>query len=213
MGGNAFPEFNTIRLNATDYNIMVTKCINLLFSQFTYPKNRFRIIESYRNKDSFGDLDILWCGNEISPDDICNALGAICYKQNKSVVSYAMPIDNNVFQVDLINVDEKHLMSAYSYFAFNDLGNLLGRIFHRAGFKLGHKGMLYVVREPDNYSHVIDEIEVTSSWKEALEFAGYDYNVWLKGFDDLEDMFRFVVSSPYFDKKIFSLEPIEDGKE
>ena len=96
-------------------------------------------------------------------------------------MSYAVPTDDDgsIFQVDLIRVDCRHMESAFSYFAFNDLGNLLGRIFHRAGFKLGHKGMCYVVREEGNQSNAIKEIEVTTSWKEALEFAGYDFmRVW-----------------------------------
>jgi hypothetical protein len=127
--------------------------------------------------------------------------------KNGPVVSYALNLfDDEIFQVDLIHVDCKHLESAASYFAFNDLGNLLGRIFHRAGFKLGHKGMLYVVREEGNSSHALKEIEVTRSWKEALEFAGYDFNRWLKGFDDLEDVFRYTVSIPLANRTIFRLD-------
>jgi hypothetical protein len=127
--------------------------------------------------------------------------------KNGPVVSYALNLfDDVIFQVDLINVDCKHLESAASYFAFNDLGNLLGRIFHRAGFKLGHKGMLYVVREEGNSSHALKEIEVTRSWKEALEFAGYDFNRWLEGFDDLEDVFRYAVSIPLANRTIFRLD-------
>lgn len=212
MGGKAFPNLKTVRLGKNEFEVMVNLCLSSLTTRF--PENEFRGIVSYRNKETFGDLDILWCGPQQNIDNVCGTLGAIKYFDNGPVVSYAVPIDaDQIFQVDLIRVDCRHMESAFSYFAFNDLGNLLGRIFHRAGFKLGHKGMLLVVREDGNQSHALAEIEVTSSWKEALEFAGYDFERWSKGFDDLEDVFKFVVSSPYFDKKIFSLEPIEDGKE
>lgn len=212
MGGHAFPEFRTRRLDKIEFMDVSVASMNKLKSSF--PSNHFEPVVSYRNKESFGDLDIIWCGENITPEEMCRALGAIKLVKNGPVTSYALRLnEDEIFQVDLIHVDCKHLQSAASYFAYNDLGNLLGRIFHRAGFKLGHKGLLYVVREEGNSSHALKEIEVTSSWKEALEFAGYNFDRWLAGFDELEDVFQFVASSPYFDKKIFSLEPIEDGKE
>jgi hypothetical protein len=47
---------------------------------------------------------------------------------------------------------------------------------------------------------------VTRSWKEALEFAGYDFNRWLEGFDELEDVFRYAVSIPLANRTIFRLD-------
>lgn len=212
MGGHAFPEFKTRRLDQIGFMTVATACMGRL--EIEFPSNHFQPVVSYRNKETFGDLDIIWCGDMIATEDMCKALKAIEFVKNGPVTSFALRLnEDEIFQVDLIYVDCKHLESSASYFAFNDLGNLLGRIFHRAGFKLGHKGMLYVVREEGNSSHALKEVEVTRSWKEALEFAGYDFNRWLEGFDELEDVFQFVASSPYFDKKIFSLEPIEDGKE
>lgn len=208
MGGKAFPNLKATRLDKDAFDSMGSFCLSNLTKRF--PENKFRGIVSYRNKETFGDLDILWCGPEQNIENICGALGAIRYFDNGPVVSYAVPTDSdNIFQVDLIRVSCRHMESAFSYFAFNDLGNLLGRIFHRAGFKLGHKGMLLVVREEGNQSHALAEIEVTTSWKEALEFAGYDFERWLEGFDELEDVFRFVVSSPYFDKRLFSLNSLD----
>lgn len=205
MGGKAFPNLKTTRLDRYEFDAMSKACIAVLQSRFT--ENEFRCIESYRNKETFGDLDILWCGPDQDIENICGALGAIRYLNNGPVVSYAVPTDNdNVFQVDLIRVDCRHMESAFSYFAYNDLGNLLGRIFHRAGFKLGHKGMLFVVREEGNQSHVLAEIEVTTSWKEALEFAGYDFEHWSEGFDELEDVFRFAMSIPTANRTIFRLD-------
>lgn len=208
MGGKAFPLLQTIRLNKSQYDAVASSCLEKLNTAF--PDGEFRIIESYREKETFGDLDILWCGAAASATEIRDTLKAIDHQPNGPVTSFAVPISSDsIFQVDLIRVDCKHLESAASYFAFNDLGNLLGRIFHRAGFKLGHKGMLFVVREEGNSSHAIKEIEVTCSWKEALEFAGYDFNRWLEGFKELEDVFRFVVSSPYFDKRLFALNSLD----
>lgn len=205
MGGHAFPEFKTRRLDQIGFMTVATACMSRL--EIGFPDNHFQPVVSYRNKETFGDLDIIWCGDHITPEDMSKALKAIELVKNGPVTSFALRLnEDEIFQVDLIKVDCKHLESAASYFAFNDLGNLLGRIFHRAGFKLGHKGMLYVVREEGNNSHALKEIEVTRSWKEALEFAGYDFNRWLEGFDELEDVFRYAVSIPLANRTIFRLD-------
>lgn len=205
MGGKAFPQLNTIRLGREQFTGIAAECLSKLKTRF--PSNEFRLIESFRDKTSFGDLDILWCGDPQNAEDMCGALGAIRLVKNGPVVSFALPVgDDSVFQVDLIRVACRHMDSAFSYFAFNDLGNLLGRIFHRAGFKLGHKGMCFVIREKGNSSHVVEEVEVTSDWKAALEFAGYDHSRWLEGFDSLEDVFEFAVSTPTANRTIFRLD-------
>lgn len=205
MGGHAFPEFKTRRLDKIGFMTVATACMSRL--EIKFPSNHFQPVVSYRNKETFGDLDIIWCGDHIATEDMCKALKAIEFVKNGPVTSFALRLnEDEIFQVDLIYVDCKHLESSASYFAFNDLGNLLGRIFHRAGFKLGHKGMLYVVREEGNSSHALKEVEVTRSWKEALEFAGYDFDRWLEGFDELEDVFRFAVSIPLANRTIFRLD-------
>ena len=205
MGGHAFPKFKTRRLNPNEFMAVTTACMGRLETRF--PNHCFQPVVSYRNKDSFGDLDIIWCGDGITADDMQKTLKAEAFVKNGPVMSFAIRMnEEEVFQVDLIHVGTEHLESAASYFAFNDLGNLLGRIFHRAGFKLGHKGLLYVVREKGNFSNALEEIEVTRSWKETLEFAGYDYNRWLEGFDELEDVFRYTVSIPLANRTIFRLD-------
>lgn len=205
MGGHAFPEFKTRRLDQIGFMTVATACMGRL--EIEFPSNHFQPVVSYRNKETFGDLDIIWCGDHIATEDMCKALKAIDFVKNGPVTSFALRLnEDEIFQVDLIYVDCKHLESSASYFAFNDLGNLLGRIFHRAGFKLGHKGMLYVVREEGNFSNALREVEVTRSWKEALEFAGYDFNRWLEGFDELEDVFRYAVSIPLANRTIFRLD-------
>lgn len=92
------------------------------------------------------------------------------------------------------------------HFSYNDLGNLLGRIYHRAGFKFGHKGLQFIIREDGNSSHVLKEITLTTCFVEALDFVGYNYKRWTRGFDTLEDVFKFAVSIPLANRTIFRLE-------
>lgn len=215
MGGNAFPKLSDriVRLSAPDFIIFQDKTVNKLRQMDgENPRAIFLEIISYHNKPSFGDLDIIYTQfleNSIlpSPTDFMEALGAVDMVRNGPVTSYAVPYKKDkLFQVDLIRVGIDEFDSAYSYFAYNDLGNLLGRIFHRAGFKLGHTGMAYVIRNEQESSHVLKEVVVTHSWKLALEFAGYDYLTWLQGFDELHDVFQYVVTNPLANRTIFRLD-------
>jgi DNA integrity scanning protein DisA with diadenylate cyclase activity len=79
-------------------------------------------------------------------------------------------------------------------------------VAHRLGFKFGHNGFYYVLREPGNNSHVLQEILISTSFKEALEFLEFDYSTYLKGFQTLEDIFQFVIANPHFNKEIYLLE-------
>lgn len=205
MGGKAFPNLKTARLDKNGFMTVATACMARLERQF--PDNQFKVIDSYRSKESFGDLDILWCGPSIERESMRQALKASHTQPNGPVTSFAIPLNEEmIFQVDLIHVQCNEMESASSYFAFNDLGNLLGRIFHRMGLKLGHKGLCFVVREDGNDSHAIKEVVLTRSWKEALEFVGYDFETWQKGFDTLEDVFRFAVNNPLANRTIFRLD-------
>lgn len=218
MGGNAFPEFKDriVRLDAGSFMAFQRDALDKLRKMDAKnPRAVYSEIISYKSKPSFGDLDILYTsfrkeGELPAADEFAAALGAVGVMKNGPVTSFAVPVNgNSMFQVDLIRVGYDEFASAFSYFAYNDLGNLLGRVFHRAGFKLGHTGMSFVIRDEKNSSHVAKEVVVTRSWKKALEFAGYDFEKWLEGFDTLEDVFRFVVSSPYFDKRLFALNSLD----
>lgn len=125
MGGKAFSNLKNVRLDKDEFETFSNACSIKL--ETVFPENEFRTIVSFRNKESFGDLDILWCGPAQSIESMCRTLGAIAVFDNGPVVSYAVPIDidDSIFQVDLIRVDCRHMESAFSYFAFNDLGNLL----------------------------------------------------------------------------------------
>ena len=72
-------------------------------------------------------------------------------------------LNSNVFsfeldghQVDLIFTEKKFYESALVYFANNDFSNLIGRIAHKHGFKYGHCGLVYVMRDGDCILSIIE---------------------------------------------------------
>lgn len=215
MGGNAFPKLKEqiVRLDAPEFKAFQRETLSKLRKMSGHsPRAVFSEIISYKNKPSFGDLDVIYTeyldDSAIpTPDEMKIVLDAVAMVRNGPVTSYAVPCGKDrLFQVDLIRVKLDEFDSAFCYFAYNDLGNLLGRIFHRAGFKLGHTGMSFVIRDEQNSSHVAKEVIVTRSWIEALEFAGYDTYKWTEGFDTLEDIFRYAVSIPLANRTIFRLD-------
>jgi hypothetical protein len=112
-------------------------------------------------------------------------------------------LEDNVFQVDLIAQDSSGYGFARNYFAFNDLGNLIGRVAHKQGLSHGHEGLRYYVRDG---SHLLGDILLTQDYDEALEFLGYDAKRYAQGFDTLEDIYQYAASTPYFNVDIFLLD-------
>lgn len=195
MGGKAIK--NAIRLNAIDYRDVSTRLTNTL----RLGNVPHFVIPAYKDKESFGDCDIVY--TESNEQFLLNILNHTEVVKNGDVTSIGVKYgDTGVFQVDLIKVPPEDLLFAYHYFSFNDLGNLIGRIAHFAGFKFGHQGLLYMFRDENNPDQMIKEIVVTKNYSEALKFLGYQFR---SHFSSLEDIFLYVINNKYFNKNIYLL--------
>lgn len=206
MGGNAIKKFGpSKRLPSSEYDELALDILATLSRENVTP----RLIQSYHTKPDHGDMDILVPGAfhyYNSPADVMTLLNAVGSVKNGSVTSYAIPYHDELFQLDLITVPEKHIEFAERYFSYNDLGNLLGRVAHRMGFKLGHLGLNYVLRDNTLTTHVIGEATITNSWDEAIEFLGYSAERYSNGFETPIDIFEYTLSSPFASREIYLLE-------
>ena len=208
MGGNVFKnEIEVSRLDKETYHTESKKILEnleLLFGD----SYKFSIVRSYKQKPSFGDLDIIYTQRDTQNVNIIESLKIFInnpklYFKNGDVFSFIYFINNEIpFQIDLIKVQPDEYDFASSYFSYNDLGNLLGRIFHKAGFKLGHNGLWYILRDS---TYVIKEFRVSNNWNESLEFIEY-FNYFNIDFNTLEDIFAYTINNPFFNKKIYLLE-------
>ena len=130
MGGNVFSKtHDTVRLNRMGLD-MVANSIK------TVMKNALCSIELYdipfyEEKSSFGDLDVVAVAK---PDVIIDELkyaGVQDISRNGNVVSFLAGIAGGHFQVDIICFPtQEQAKTAVNYFAYNDLGNLTGRLYH-----------------------------------------------------------------------------------
>ena len=200
MGGNAIKTVPIRRYQAEEYFALeneVRKKFQDHFHTNAYP------ILAYRNKESFGDMDILVQAEHLPPRWVETVVALFDSKEhhkNGNVLSF----EYKEFQIDLIVTPLVELVSSAQYFAYNDLGNLIGRVAHSMGLKLGHDGLTYKFMGAERY--VFKEIKLLDDWEQILPVLGYDWNRYQRGFDTLEDIFEFVVSSPFFNKSIYALE-------
>lgn len=207
MGGNAL-SCASVRLTKKNYERMADSCVAKL--RALYPSGRVEAIQSYRSKESHGDLDVLVTAPGYDPFKAAAALDAVEVVRNGPVTSIGVVVrpevphrDGNVFQVDLVSIDAPSFDYSRCYYAFNDLGNLIGRTAHAAGLSHKHNGLWFYLRDGD---YKFREILLTRDYHVALAFLGYDVDRFRAGFDGLEDIFWYVANSAYFNSAIYLLE-------
>lgn len=209
MGGNAL-QAQSVRLPAARYHGVERALVQLLRQRF--PARRIEAIIAYADKPDFGDLDILVeDGAAYDPALLAAALGATEIVANGDVTSVGVQLEEGIFQVDLIKTAAASFDFAARYFGYNDFGNLVGRVAHKFGAKFGHLGLLYQLRDPDTSSHQIAQLSITADFDTALTLLGYDaarYEAMrsARQFRTLDDIFRFVIASPYVNRDIYLLD-------
>ena len=197
MGGNALKNTNTRRYAATEYYALY-KGLAQQINTALRPAD-LALIPSYRAKETFGDMDILYSGNAFDPNMVKSVFSPTEIVSNGEVISF----DYQELQIDLINT--KTMGYSLAYYSYNDLGNLIGKLARRFGLKHGHTGLRLPLRYGD---HFTAEILVTTNHREALEFLDLDVDRFDAGFEDLQEIFEYVASSRYFNPNAYKLENI-----
>jgi hypothetical protein len=205
MGGNALKTVAVHRLSAHEYASLSGRVLAVL--QAELPAARPHLVRSVRNKADFGDMDVLVDRAGLPADpasELRRLFGSREVVHNGPV--YSGEVDG--FQLDLVTVESAHYAASVDYFAWNDAGNLMGRVARRLGFKYGHSGLTYQLRDGD---YLVSDVEVSSDIPRVFAFLGYDapgadHAAYQSGFDALEDMFVFVSKSRFFDPTAYALE-------
>lgn len=224
MGGNALKNAVTERKSKVDYERIMGEVKAGLHDLF--PATNFAGIQAYADKADFGDGDILICDDHLPKDWIAqvqkrfdpkqvfiNRIGArpLSFDRNEPIPVidndiFAVSFDYEKFQIDLVVVQEKIFRIAQVYYSYNDLGNFMGRIADRMGFKYGWDGLTYMVRKPGDMTITMGKVHVTMDPQLIFEFLGYDIERYKEGFSTMEEVYEFAASSPYFHRSIYALE-------
>ncbi len=163
----------------------------------------FAEIPYYREKDSFGDMDILVRTPFKSGDYevFRKALNVEHFVMNSGVMSCLV----DELQIDIIPMPAEDFDSALVYYSFNDLGNLMGKIFHKFGLKYGHRGLTLPLRDGD---HEFKELTISKDYRRIFEFIGLDWVRFVQGFNNLKEIYDFVKGSKYFTPSLFAYESL-----
>jgi hypothetical protein len=157
----------------------------------------YRIPRYYATKPDFGDMDVIIKLTDSATwqnlrQEFVTDLGVTETKSAGSVFSTVY----QGLQVDYFTAAPEFLESTYNYLSFNDLGNLVGKICRRFNLKYGEEGLAYVFRrQGGNYKK---DLKISTDFVEICGFLQLDYTQWQQGFDELADMFDWVIASPYF---------------
>lgn len=201
MGGQALKNTATRRYLKDEF-LDITPQIKIKLEKY------FKFVDMpkyYNDKDSFGDADFI-CS--LPHDNIPFVkLQDFLYSEfnynelykNGDVYSF----DYKELQVDVILMSYENYDTALKYMAFNDLGNLTGKIFHKFGLKWGHNGLTYVFRTQDKR---LGEIVLCTDHRKSLKFIDLCPDRYDKGFNNLQEIFEYVTSSKYFNPEFFKYE-------
>lgn len=110
-------------------------------------------------------------------------------------------------QIDIIKVKSSEWETTRTYYAYNDLGNLMGRVSREMGFRYGSQGLFYSYKS--KYGFYSQDVIVSMDVCKIFLFLGFDYERFEMGFETLEDVFDFVISSRYFSVSIFQYENLD----
>lgn len=206
MGGNALKETHGLeskRMNLIQYNDLKENVSKFLDNMDV----NYRHVNSYHNKSDFGDLDVVVSRENNAVDLIRNYLriGGLPmtdeFREPQNVDIVSTLVDQH--QIDFIFVNPEQLESASTYYSYNDIWNLLGKVIKTHDYKLGWQGLLYTYR---NGNHFKEDIVLTHDLMVALEVMGLSVERYKQGFDTYEDMFDFVITCKAFDASKFAFE-------
>lgn len=200
MGGQALKNTPTRRYQPAEYEALKTEVLALL--QADFPERKMAAIPAYRSKASFGDLDILFEQTDLSLD-LAQYLQQRFQPKELVRNSHVLSFEFREFQIDLIGSTSTDFDISLHYFSWNDLGNIVGRLYHKMGFKYGHDGLHFLFKA-DNYQ--FGELCLSKDIEQILAFANLSPERFLAGFDTLEEIFRYASSSSFFNKDIYLLE-------
>jgi len=184
MGGNALKNVVTRRYARAEYYILKQRILNKLqghIDQYDVPKE-------FPSKESFGDLDVLMvCPSSIKIRNLIQELfHPTEINHNGDVYSF----DFEEFQIDFILVSKEQFENAIVYFSYSDLGGLIGNICHKIGLKYGIQGLWMNVHTKEfDPTTTSTKLILSRNVQQIFDFLGYDYERYMKGFENENEFF------------------------
>jgi hypothetical protein len=161
------------------------------------------IPESFLDKEDYGDIDFVLPYPIMDKEEV---------KQLFSITDDDIHINTSVVSINYMGVQcdlcfhsEENVLTAYQYMRNSDCSNMVGVMFRDSlGYRLTHKGLVYPVK----FAHddALGEVLVSKNFRKILEFIDLDYDQWLTGFKNPEELFSWITKSKYFNAEAFKFE-------
>ena len=206
MGGRALKQYGieTERKSTKDFIRIGNEITKKLKSDFDITT---AVVKCFHNKADHGDLDLLIKVDHELHNKNINFVNYIketfkprAVHGNGAVYSF----DYENFQIDFIPMKESNWEIAQVYYSYDPLGNAMGKTFHKFNLSYGWDGLKYKYRNFNGRnSH---DIAISKDPRKIFEFGGFDYDRYLQGFNNIEEIFDFIISSKYFNSDIFRME-------
>lgn len=167
------------------------------------------MVNGFHNKQDFGDLDLL----VLADRDFGNRRDIVQKNFNPDEISinrHILSFNYKELQVDLIFTPPSNWEASKIFFDWGDLGNFMGKLINNYGnlnnhgylLKYGYDGLKCKLK----YEGVSKNVVLTKDNAKVFEFLGLSFEKWKDGFNNREEMFEYVISSPLFDYNSFQWE-------
>lgn len=210
MGGMLLKKWNLPekRVSRADFDRIIEEVMSVLRAH--YPEHRIEPLKFFAEKKDFGDLDVAFEikeGWNIPWRSKIEELFGFPPHRNGNCISF--PYEG--FQVDILLFESEVFDIAQVYYAYES-GNGMGRVADKLDFSYGHRG-LYLQVPLDYFNarlpkHEYREILVSRDPAAIFAYLGFDYDRFLKGFRNFEEMARWIADSYYFNPEIFAFESL-----
>jgi len=193
MGGTAIKTITTRRYSVEEYERLLPEILDMSKGMFS----KMHPTTYFKSKDSFGDMDILCLIDKEESEYIeliKNTFNPRGISKNHNVISF----EYKDLQIDFILTIEENWETSKIYYSYNDLSQYIGKIANQFGLKFGVEGFKYKVGNVN--------VIITKDHNLALQFLGFNSDRYNKGFDSMDEIYEFVMSSKYFHPDFFKLE-------
>lgn len=213
MGGKAIDRVQVGRMGLDVYNQVKQHITN------TFAADALNVTIDFAfdrpGKETFGDLDVLYKLNPGSSfvmiDYIREKFSPVQIVTNGDVISWSYESSSNpglFYQIDMIKCG--NLNMAKFYFSYGDLGNIVGRMTKFWGLKFGHDGLWVIVDTNliKTYAKLDlnpqTQLLLSTNPQEICKYLDLDWDQWVSGFVDLNQIFQWVKSSKFYSPQIYS---------
>ena len=142
-------------------------------------------------------------------EDLKQALGAEAHTKSGSTNSFAiqLPEDGDrFFQLDVQTCKKGSLEWASVIYGYGDIWHIIGSTVTRFDLAIDDSGLHARVKKIEGTSRKDCRLFLTSDPQEMMDFLGLDGLKYEQGFSNLDELFTWAVSMPFFQTKIFQKE-------